>query len=221
MESGHPTVFLHMDKHSIDRRIVVCSGRCQSIYHRRVGRRSRWRALDRENRHWLLSGSRHAELCDQSCRHNFFPLLDVHSFERISTCHMQHLAIRGIFDEGAKPVLLVRHSISTYLAVGVALRSVKRYLNTHHLPYMCTWFAAINSTYWCMRCFFCQVCAVFYRRRCRYGHMPEIRRIAKHRHVPRMIKKAAEAERLQRDKERRKVRLLIQRLWNVDRTMLF
>lgn len=35
--------------------------------------------------------------------------------------------------------------------------------------------------------------------------MPEVRRIAKHRHVPRIIKKAAEAERVQRDKERRKV----------------
>lgn len=41
----------------------------------------------------------------------------------------------------------------------------------------------------------------------RYEHMPEVRRIAKHRHVPGMIKKAAEAERLQRDKERRKVRV--------------
>lgn len=39
----------------------------------------------------------------------------------------------------------------------------------------------------------------------RYEHMPEVRRIAKHRHVPRVIKKAAEAQRLQRDKERRKV----------------
>lgn len=38
--------------------------------------------------------------------------------------------------------------------------------------------------------------------------MPEVRRIAKHRHVPRMIKKAAEAERVQRDKERRKVTVL-------------
>lgn len=39
----------------------------------------------------------------------------------------------------------------------------------------------------------------------RYEHMPEVRRIAKHRHVPHIIKKAAEAERVQRDKERRKV----------------
>ncbi|CAB1097107.1 unnamed protein product [Ectocarpus sp. CCAP 1310/34] len=39
----------------------------------------------------------------------------------------------------------------------------------------------------------------------RYEHMPEVRRIAKHRHVPRIVKKAAEAERVQRDKERRKV----------------
>lgn len=35
--------------------------------------------------------------------------------------------------------------------------------------------------------------------------MPEVRRIAKHRHVPKIIKKAAEAERVQKDKERRKV----------------
>ncbi|CAM9153987.1 unnamed protein product [Ascophyllum nodosum] len=39
----------------------------------------------------------------------------------------------------------------------------------------------------------------------RYEHMPEVRRIAKHRHVPKIIKKAAEAERVQKDKERRKV----------------
>lgn len=39
--------------------------------------------------------------------------------------------------------------------------------------------------------------------------MPEVRRIAKHRHVPRIVKKAAEAERVQRDKERRKVSLSV------------
>jgi DDB1- and CUL4-associated factor 13 len=38
----------------------------------------------------------------------------------------------------------------------------------------------------------------------RYKHMPEIRRIAKHRHVPKAIKKAAELERIQKDSERRK-----------------
>lgn len=36
--------------------------------------------------------------------------------------------------------------------------------------------------------------------------MPEVRRIAHHRHVPKIVKKAAEAERVQKDKERRKVR---------------
>lgn len=46
---------------------------------------------------------------------------------------------------------------------------------------------------------------VLYPLHARYEHMPEVRRIAKHRHVPKMIKNAAEAERLQRDKERRKV----------------
>ncbi|CAM9487988.1 unnamed protein product [Laminaria digitata] len=39
----------------------------------------------------------------------------------------------------------------------------------------------------------------------RYEHMPEVRRIAHHRHVPKIVKKAAEAERVQKDKERRKV----------------
>lgn len=50
----------------------------------------------------------------------------------------------------------------------------------------------------CVTCLFCLLC--------RYEHMPEVRRIANHRHVPRIVKKAAEAERVQKDKERRKVR---------------
>lgn len=38
----------------------------------------------------------------------------------------------------------------------------------------------------------------------RYAHLPEIRRIAKHRHVPKQIKKAAELKRVMKDSERRK-----------------
>lgn len=38
----------------------------------------------------------------------------------------------------------------------------------------------------------------------RYKHMPEVRRIAKHRHVPKAIKKAGEIEHIQKESERRK-----------------
>ena len=38
----------------------------------------------------------------------------------------------------------------------------------------------------------------------RYQHMPEIKKIARHRHVPKAIKKAQELVRIQNDSERRK-----------------
>eukprot|EP00622_Pseudochattonella_farcimen_P006526 FR742346.1.p1 GENE.FR742346.1~~FR742346.1.p1 ORF type:complete len:188 (+),score=14.88 FR742346.1:28-564(+) len=38
----------------------------------------------------------------------------------------------------------------------------------------------------------------------RFGAMPEVRRIAKHRHVPKLIKKLAEKKAVTRDSERRK-----------------
>ena len=38
----------------------------------------------------------------------------------------------------------------------------------------------------------------------RYAHLPEVKRIAKHRHVPKAIKKAAELKRVMKDSERRK-----------------
>lgn len=77
---------------------------------------------------------------------------------------------------------------------------LKCVLAIHHIPE----YNIFNPASYCFFFFSCAVISLN-----RYAHMPEVRRIAKHRHVPRIIKKAAEAERVQRDKERRKVRLLL------------